>query len=66
MVSNTLINARAHPGGFYLQTKKPRIYRVCLSYYCEEEGKNAMNSVKKIDVWLQELLTIEISLGSVV
>lgn len=62
MVSNTLINARARPGGFYLQTKNLEFIESVLVIVVKKRGKNAMNSVKKIDAWLQELLTIEISL----
>lgn len=37
---------------FLFADQNPRIYRVCLSYYCEEEGKIAMNSIKNIDACL--------------
>lgn len=62
MQTNTFINARARSGDFYLQTQIPEFIESVLVTIVKRGEKTPVNSIKKIDAWLQELLTIEISL----
>lgn len=53
MITNMrLINARACPGGFYLQTKILEFIESVLLIIVKKREKNATNSIKKIDAWL--------------
>lgn len=61
-INSQVYKCRSTSRRFLFADQNPRIYIVCLSYYCEVRENTLVNSIKKVDVWLEELLTIEVSL----